>query len=42
MTLHLDSFTANRAVALQTQSEELVPSRYALRLGDIRIVAIGG
>jgi glyoxylase-like metal-dependent hydrolase (beta-lactamase superfamily II) len=40
MTLHLDSFTANRAVALQTQSEELVPSRYALRLGDIDVMVI--
>lgn len=40
MTLHLDSFTANRAVALQSPSEELVPSRYALRLGDIDVMVI--
>jgi len=40
MTLHLDSFTANRAVTLQTASEELVPSRYALRLGDIDVMVI--
>ncbi|GLH36304.1 MBL fold metallo-hydrolase [Pseudomonas moraviensis] len=40
MTLHLDSFTANRAVTLPTPSEELVPSRYALRLGDIDVMVI--
>jgi glyoxylase-like metal-dependent hydrolase (beta-lactamase superfamily II) len=40
MTLHLDSFTANRAVTLQDPSEELVPSRYALRLGDIDVMVI--
>lgn len=40
MTLHLNSFTANRAVTLQDPSEELVPSRYALRLGDIDVMVI--
>ena len=39
MTVHLDSFTANSAT-LQTPPEELVPSRYALRLGDIDVMVI--
>jgi glyoxylase-like metal-dependent hydrolase (beta-lactamase superfamily II) len=39
MTMHLDSFTAHNAT-LQTPTEELVPSRYALRLGNIDVMVI--
>lgn len=39
MTMHLESFTAHNAT-LQTPTEELVPSRYALRLGNIDVMVI--